>query len=303
MEKRGRQIHEKGFTMKVIQRFTILLILALCIATAVAQGTMPPLSHLQQAPVEGITTAGDKPIVSINLVSYDPIIGDVAGRVTVIWPQSMLSKDYGLYHDARLLEGYSIEDSILDIKGNKPFVIFNSSLKTLNEVDGSGSQFLYPFDTHHIRMRIGLVTNLGNGWQPLPFDVDCTKCTFEGFLITFDGQVDAQGYYNVKFTIRRTFPTMVFAIILNVVMVLIAVIVLVMAVRILRQNEVPQITSLGFIGGLLFAIPAVRNLQPKIPSMGLMIDYAGFFWAEGFLVIALLIVMICWLMREKPKED
>lgn len=251
--------------------------------------------------------ADDRPVIGINLVSFDPLIGDVKGRVTVVWPSSMLSKDYSLYRDARLLEADSIDDSILKVKGNEPFVTFNSTIKTLSEVEGDGSQYLYPFDVHRIHMKIGLVsaTNDGDGWQSMPFDVDCTKCSFEGFTVTALGHFDEQGYYDVEFTMRRTLPTKLFSIGLNVIMVLIALIVLIMALRILYYRESPEVSSLGFIGGLLFAIPAVRELQPRVPSMGLLIDYAGFFWAEGFLVTALLIVMICWLLRGNStvKED
>ncbi|GLQ92166.1 DUF4436 family protein [Dyella acidisoli] len=213
----------------------------------------------------------------------------------------MLSKDYGLYHDARLLEGDSIDDSIWRMKGNEPFVTFNSTIKTLSEVEGEGSQYLYPFDVHRIRMKIGLVTAAADdrSWQPLAFAVDCTKCSFEGFAVTTLGHFDEQGYYDVEFTMRRTLPVKLFSIGLNVIMVLIALVVLIMALRIQHYRESPEIGSLGFIGGLLFATPAVRELQPRIPSMGLMIDYVGFFWAEGFLVAALLIVMICWLLRGK----
>ncbi|GFZ86540.1 hypothetical protein GCM10011408_01190 [Dyella caseinilytica] len=248
---------------------------------------------------KGAVVGDDRPVVGINLVSFNPIVGDVKGRLTVVWPKSMLSKDFGLYHDARLLEGDSIDDSIWNMPGNEPFITFNSTIKTLSEVEGNGSQYLYPFDTHRIRMKIGLVTATadGDGWQPMPFDVDCTKCEFEGFTVTALGHFDEQGYYDAEFTMRRTLPTKLFSISLNIIMVLIALIVLIMALRILYYRESPEVSSLGFIGGLLFAIPAVRELQPKIPSMGLMIDYVGFFWAEGFLVTALLIVMICWLLR------
>ncbi|MBE1159563.1 DUF4436 family protein [Dyella acidiphila] len=284
------------------RRFRHLLIAALllCPPLLPAQDIASAAAHTMITP-EGLAATGNKPVIDINLVSFDPIIGDVQGRLTVVWPKSMLTKDFGLYRDVRLLEGDSINDSIWDMRGNEPFVTFNSTIKTLSEVDGVGSPHHYPFDVHRIHMKIGLVTPSadGQGWQPLPFEVDCTKCSFEGFSVTTHGHFDKQGYYSVQFTMHRTRPAMAFAIGLNVVMVLIAFIVLIMALRISRSDEAPEIASLGFIGGLLFAMPAVRDLQPRIPSMGLMIDYLGFFWAEGFLAVALLIVMVCWLKRGK----
>lgn len=294
------------FSPRYLKRaVAVTLLLVLCPHLLRAQDSMPTSAHHTEITTEGSMATTDKPVIDINLVSFDPIVGDVKGRLTVVWPKSMLTRDYGLYHDVRLLEGDSINDSIWDMRGDESFVTFNSTIKTLSEVEGAGSQYHYPFDIHRIRMKIGLVTTKadGEGWQPLPFEVDCTKCEFEGFSVSARGHFDAQGYYNVQFTMRRTLPTVLFSISLNIIMVLIALIVLIMALRIWRGRESPEISSLGFIGGLLFAIPAVRDLQPRIPSMGLLIDYAGFFWAEGFLVSALLIVMICWLLRGKSDID
>ena len=277
------------------------LVLASLASMAQDRWTLP-LHHANfQTDAAGSNETSGKPIVSLNLVSFDPVIGDVTGRVSVTWPRRFLGRQFELNRDRRLVEGYSIDDSVLKIKGNEPFATFNSSLKTLSEVMGTGSQYLYPFDIHHIRMKVGLfqIPPDGGELQPVPFDVDCIKCAFEGFSVSANGQFDAAGYYNVEFTLQRTTPTRVFALSLNAVMVLVAIIVLIMALRILRSSDVPEVTSLGFIGGLLFAIPAVRGLQPRVPAMGLLIDYMGFFWAEGLLVVSLLIVMICWLRRKE----
>lgn len=247
----------------------------------------------------------DKPAIGVNLISFDPAAGDVAGRLTVLWPSSFLGQFYDIKHDALLFEKNSVIDSFIKIKGGVPFVTFNSSLNTMSEIEGAGSQFLFPFDSHRIKMKIGLKMTRDDSipTQAMPFDIDCTKCIFEGFAIKREGKFDADGNYDFSFTIQRSIPTKIFAVLLNVVMLMVAVVVLIMAIRIARSKVAPEMSTLGFIGGLLFAMPAVRSLQPRVPHMGLLIDYFGFFWAEGLLVVALFIVMVCWLGRAHGEPD
>ena len=50
-----------------------------------------------------------------------------------------------------------------------------------------------------------------------------------------------------------------------------------------RKVEPPTI---GFSAGLLFALPAVRNVQPGAPVIGCTMDVAGFFWAMFLVAVA-----------------
>jgi hypothetical protein len=53
------------------------------------------------------------------------------------------------------------------------------------------------------------------------------------------------------------------------------------------------------IAGMLFALPAVRNLQPGVPPLGGLSDFLSFFWAESLVAISLPILFFVWLTRYK----
>jgi hypothetical protein len=54
-----------------------------------------------------------------------------------------------------------------------------------------------------------------------------------------------------------------------------------------------------FMTALLFALPAVRNLQPYVPPIGGLTDFLSFFWAEALVAGSLSTVVFCWLFRKK----
>ncbi|NKB17610.1 MAG: DUF4436 family protein [Pseudanabaena sp. CRU_2_10] len=56
------------------------------------------------------------------------------------------------------------------------------------------------------------------------------------------------------------------------------------------------------MGALLFALPAVRNIQPGIPPVGTLTDFLSFFWAEALIATAVVIMFYCWFTRYQPKN-
>ncbi len=60
---------------------------------------------------------------------------------------------------------------------------------------------------------------------------------------------------------------------------------------------------MGFIAGLLFAFPAIRGAQPRVPPMGVIVDYFGFFCDEFILIGTLIVVMIAWLRFPEEKKE
>src|SRR5205814_922843 len=53
----------------------------------------------------------------------------------------------------------------------------------------------------------------------------------------------------------------------------------------------------GFLAVLLFAFPTVRNSLPGIPPVGVLLDYAAFFWAEALVALALIVLITGWTLR------
>jgi hypothetical protein len=51
------------------------------------------------------------------------------------------------------------------------------------------------------------------------------------------------------------------------------------------------------LAALLFAFPTVRNTLPGIPPVGVLFDYAAFFWAEALVALSLIILIVGWTVR------
>ena len=61
----------------------------------------------------------------------------------------------------------------------------------------------------------------------------------------------------------------------------------------------PDINEMVFGAALLFSFPAIRNIQPFAPPMGVLTDYFGFFLAEAIVALTLVIELYFWISRKK----
>ena len=66
-----------------------------------------------------------------------------------------------------------------------------------------------------------------------------------------------------------------------------------------RKAEIPMC---AFLGVLLFAFPAVRNLQPSAPPIGALSDFLAFFWCEALVAISLCFVLGSYVFRSLRVE-
>jgi hypothetical protein len=58
-----------------------------------------------------------------------------------------------------------------------------------------------------------------------------------------------------------------------------------------------EVTLMGAVGAIVFALPALRNALPGAPPLGVSADILVFFWAELSAVIALGLFVIAWARR------
>ena len=55
-----------------------------------------------------------------------------------------------------------------------------------------------------------------------------------------------------------------------------------------------EVTLVGALGAMIFALPAVRNALPGAPPLGVRADILIFFWAELGAIIALCLFITAW---------
>jgi hypothetical protein len=58
-----------------------------------------------------------------------------------------------------------------------------------------------------------------------------------------------------------------------------------------------EVTLVGVLGAIVFALPAMRNALPGAPPLGVRADVLVFFWAELAAVIAFSLFIAAWARR------
>ena len=250
---------------------------------------------------------GSKPVIEINLIDFDPAVGDVHARVHLRLPPSMITAAATPTHDLIFVDATTVDESILKISSKTPFSYYDDFINSRYQVNDPGTQFMYPFDQHSTYLHYFLAQDSGNGADlrkvvKLPVAYDCSNCGFDGFHVAIADAGTTPTDVRLRVTIRRTTPIILFSMFIAVAMWAMTIVIVILAIRVVRKTKsAPEVATMGFIGGLLFAFPAIRGAQPRVPPMGVFSDYIAFFACEFILMFTLVAVMIAWVRY--PHED
>jgi hypothetical protein len=135
-----------------------------------------------------------------------------------------------------------------------------------------------------------MVVNFNGAISGYNIDVDnIPKAEFES----------SDSYMGLRVTISRSVITKSFSIFLMIAMWLIGLVVFTITMVVVWQPRPIEFGMFTLIAGMLFALPAVRNLQPSVPPLGGLTDFLSFFWAESLVAISMPILFFTWLTRYK----
>jgi len=101
----------------------------------------------------------------------------------------------------------------------------------------------------------------------------------------------------LHFDIRRTGAIRFFGLAAYGAMVVMALSALTIGALVFVGVRKIEVTLIGAIGAIVFALPALRNALPGAPPLGVLADILVFFWAELGAVIALGLFVIAWAGR------
>jgi hypothetical protein len=65
--------------------------------------------------------AGDKPIIEINVIDFDPTTGDVHARLHLRLPPSLVSKQGAPTHSLVFVDTTTVDESIVKLSSKEPF--------------------------------------------------------------------------------------------------------------------------------------------------------------------------------------
>jgi hypothetical protein len=105
------------------------------------------------------------------------------------------------------------------------------------------------------------------------------------------------GELTVNFGFKRSESVVIFAWFVYLLMSLVAALALAVATGVAIRGFKFEFGMIGWIGALLFVLPAIRNSLPGQPPIGTIGDFAVFFWAEIMVVVSLISLVVTWYRR------
>jgi hypothetical protein len=102
---------------------------------------------------------------------------------------------------------------------------------------------------------------------------------------------------HVHLNLTRPFNVINTSIIVMCLMMGLALSVVSMVVNRIMSSEKSDLLPLSLSITLIFGLPALRSIQPGVPSVGVLGDYFAFIWAELFVAASAIIMIWTWLLR------
>ena len=195
----------------------------------------------------------------------------------------------------------------------------------------SGNQNRYPFDRYSTDIDLLVTTPVEKKVEPLPEqkldnpadslattlvvgtnDLDRSEtvpinetftATFSG--IKFDGTITLDDTYKLMHTavaIRRANSVISVSLLVMTVMFVLAVSIMVMVLHVAASPGEVNLVPLSLCIALIFGLPALRNVQPSVPGMGVLGDYISFIWAELMVSISAITLAWIWITRSRASR-
>ena len=164
----------------------------------------------------------------------------------------------------------------------------------------------YPWDRHYAQ----LITYLEKPVKDAESEPVPMQTSFIGQVAgvkirtTLDKQETSfkNGKFVVKMEITRSTIILIVVTFAIVLLWLITLTVIAMLLAVLFGRKV-ELAMFAFMAGFLFSFVAFRNAMPGAPPIGALSDYVAFFWGYAFISIALIILTVTWLIRDRQKKD
>jgi hypothetical protein len=62
----------------------------------------------------------------------------------------------------------------------------------------------------------------------------------------------------------------------------------------------PPMWSYGYLVGVLFALPQLRNQLPGSPPPGTLLDFVAFYWSIAIVGVSLILTLGIWIRANRP---
>jgi hypothetical protein len=123
--------------------------------------------------------------------------------------------------------------------------------------------------------------------------------------VKFDGTVTEDDTYKLMHTVivmRRANSVISVSILVMAVMFVLAVSIMCMVLSVNASPGEVNLVPLSLCVALIFGLPALRNVQPNLPGMGVLSDYISFIWAEILVSISAIALAWIWIVRSMERR-
>ncbi len=233
-------------------------------------------------------------LIQASVLHVDPLKGELAVRL-LFKPQGALTPDQGhtLAKDLRLFINSASGSVERTFAKGKPM---NPTDITV-DLDGQFSE--YPFDRYvgDIFMYITAPGKNPNELENIPVVVNYFGALHGYNIESVPGPEMTDTTTNIDIEISRAPSTVFFAVFVMIAQWVLALAVLSWALSVALRGRRIEATLFGWVGAMLFAFPALRSTVPGAPPIGALSDFLAFFWAEGLVAVAMLILATSYLRR------
>jgi hypothetical protein len=271
------------------------------------------------------TTSTDFVIINIRVTSIETTQGLLHGRIRLI-PKGRFAVDRTTpATDLKLLvNSVSGKQVVVFPKGERIVPIEFSTLL-------SGTQNTYPFDRYTTDIELVVTAPANKKPEPVPEDTlqdnaDPLATTLivgasdldrsetipikENFVasiagIKFDGTVTQNDTYKLMQTsieMRRANNVISVSIMVMAIMFVLAISVVGMVLHVNASPGEMNLLPLSLCVALIFGLPALRQIQPGVPAVGILSDSMSFIWAEMMVSISAIALAWTWILRSREKE-
>ena len=150
-------------------------------------------------------------------------------------------------------------------------------------------------------LAVGEVTLLRNVQIPVAISL---SASIPG--IKFDGKVSDNSdvrFKTIELVLRRPSNLIAVSGLVMFLMMGLASSVLAMALKAIARGKRLDLLPLSLAISLIFGLPALRNIQPSVPPVGVLGDYLSFLWAELTVAASAIITVWAWWSRAHSDPD
>lgn len=281
----------------------IALVLISCLAlgpafalVSILRSDPTPVNTLIEAPPTGPEVTR----ITVTATRITPTVGEMQVRVSLDPSADLLDAS------GRLARTLSV--AFNDVQGTSSRTFAAGEAASSFEIDlplTEGNTSRYPFDSYRGSAVIVVTAENGDEREPIP-SVVSARSVINDFTVSGMPGVEAdsagQALTVVDMEATRPATTTVYAIWLMILMWGLAVVGLFIVWAVVIWMVDLPFWAVGYLVGVLFALPQLRDSLPGRPPPGTIFDFGSFYWSVTLVGVNLILLLIVWLRRVRSQS-